>query len=121
MNGFHSIPEGMHVILELLNVSRGFSGAAVAKNLPANPGDTRYVGLIPGSGRSSGGRNDNSLQYSCLENSMDSGACGLQSMGSQRVRHLAERLNIHTHVREAPKYWVSTYKFLLNCKGRWET
>ena len=27
------------------------------------------------------------LQYSCLENSMDRGACGLQSMGSQRVRH----------------------------------
>ena len=27
------------------------------------------------------------LQYSCLENSMDKGACGLQSMGSQRVRH----------------------------------
>ena len=26
-------------------------------------------------------------QYSCLENPMDRGACGLQSMGSQRVRH----------------------------------
>ena len=31
--------------------------------------------------------NGNPLQYSCLENSMDRGACGLQSMGSQRVRH----------------------------------
>ena len=74
---FHSIPEGMNVILELLHVSRGFSGGAVAKNLPANAGDTRDVGLIPGSGRSSGGRKDNPLQYSCLENSMDRGACGL--------------------------------------------
>ena len=46
---FNSIPEGMHVILELLHVSRGFSGGAVAKNLPANAGDTRDVGLIPGS------------------------------------------------------------------------
>ena len=46
---FHSIPEGMNVILELLHVSRGFSGGAVAKNLPANAGDTRDVGLIPGS------------------------------------------------------------------------
>ena len=27
------------------------------------------------------------LQYSCLENSMDRGACGLQSMGSHRVGH----------------------------------
>ena len=32
------------------------------------------VGSIPGSGRSSGGGNDNPLQYSCLENSMDRGA-----------------------------------------------
>ena len=87
---FHSIPEGMHVILELLHISKGFLGGAVAKNLPANAGDTRDVGSIPGSARSSGGGNDNPLQYSCLENSMDSGACGLQSIGSQRVRHLAE-------------------------------
>ena len=27
------------------------------------------------------------LQYSCLENPMVRGACGLQSMGSPRVRH----------------------------------
>ena len=33
------------------------------------------VGSIPGSGRSSGGGNGNPLQYSCLENSMDRGAC----------------------------------------------
>ena len=36
-----------------------------------NAGDT---GLIPGSGRSLGEGNDNPLQYSCLENSMDRGA-----------------------------------------------
>ena len=33
------------------------------------------AGLIPGSGRSPGGRNGNPLQYSCLGNLMDSGAC----------------------------------------------
>ena len=38
--------------------------------------------LIPGSGRSPGEGNGNLLQYSCLENSMDRGAMGLQ-----RVRH----------------------------------
>ena len=43
----------------------------MVKNLPANAGDVRDVGLIPGSGRSSGGRYDNPLQYSCLENPMD--------------------------------------------------
>ena len=40
------------------------------KNLPANTGDARDVGLIPGSGRSLGVGNGNSLQYSCLENFM---------------------------------------------------
>ena len=41
------------------------------KNLPTNAGDIRNAGLIPGWGRSSGGRHGNPLQYSCLENSMD--------------------------------------------------
>ena len=40
---------------------------------PANGGDTRDVGSIPGSGRSPGGGNGNPLQYSCLENSKDRG------------------------------------------------
>jgi len=36
---------------------------------------TGDAGLIPGSGRSPGGRHGNPLQYSCLENPMDRGAC----------------------------------------------
>ena len=44
-------------------------------------------GSIPGSGRSPGEGNGNPLQYSGLENPMDRGPAGLQSMGSQRVRH----------------------------------
>ena len=46
----------------------------MVKNLPTNAGDTEEVGLIPGLERSPGGENDNPLQYSCLENSMDRGA-----------------------------------------------
>ena len=46
----------------------------MVKNLPANAGDAGDMGLIPGSGRSPGGRNGNPLQYSCLENPMDRGA-----------------------------------------------
>ena len=42
--------------------------ALVVKNLPANAGDIRDSGLIPGGG------NSNPLQYSCLENPMDRGA-----------------------------------------------
>ena len=51
-----------------------FPGGAVVNNLPANAGDTREAGLIPGLGRSPGLGNGNSLQYSCLENYVDRGA-----------------------------------------------
>ena len=46
----------------------------MVKNPQVNAGDTRYTGLVPESGRSSGGRNGNPLQYPCLENPMDRGA-----------------------------------------------
>ena len=52
----------------------GFPGSAVGKNPPANAGDARDAGLIPGLGSSSGEGNSNPLQYSCLENPMDRGA-----------------------------------------------
>ena len=45
----------------------------VVNNLSANARDVRDVGLIPGSGRSPGGGHGNPVQYSCLENPMDSG------------------------------------------------
>ena len=48
--------------------------ALVVKNSPANAGDTRGVGSIPGSGRSLGVGNGSLVQYSCLENSMGIGA-----------------------------------------------
>ena len=57
----------------LLNFSGAFPGGAVVKNLPANAGDTRDTGSIPGSGRSPGGRHGNQFQYSCLENPIDRG------------------------------------------------
>ena len=43
----------------------------VVKNLPANAGDIRDMGLIPVSGRSPGGGHGNPLQYSHLENTMN--------------------------------------------------
>ena len=43
----------------------------VVKDLPANAGDIKDMGLIPGSGRSPGGGHGNVFQYSCLENPMD--------------------------------------------------
>ena len=57
-------------------------GGAVEKKLPASAGD---VGSIPGSERSTGVGNSNSLQYSCLENSMAEEPGKPQAMGSQSV------------------------------------
>ena len=51
-------------------IPRASQVVLVVKNLPANSGDTRGVGLIPELGRSSGVGNGTPLQYSCLENSM---------------------------------------------------
>ena len=51
------------------NARGNFSGGSVVKNLPGNAEDTGDSGSIPGSGRSPGGGNGNSLQYSCLEKS----------------------------------------------------
>ena len=45
----------------------------MVKNPPANAGDTRDMGLIPGSERSPGEGNGNLLQYSCLGNPVDRG------------------------------------------------
>ena len=53
---------------------RASQGVLVVKNLPANAGDIREVGLIPGLGRSPGGGHGYPLQYSYLENPMDRGA-----------------------------------------------
>ena len=48
--------------------------ALVVENPPANTGDIRDTGSVPGSGRSPGGEHGNPLQHSCLENPMDRGA-----------------------------------------------
>ena len=48
--------------------------ALVVKNPPANAGDARDTSSTLKWGRSPGVGNGTSLQYSCLENSMDRGA-----------------------------------------------
>ena len=51
-----------------------FPGGSVVKNPPANAGDARNAGLIPGLGKAPGGGHGNPLQFSCLGNPMDRGA-----------------------------------------------
>ena len=64
-----------------IDIYQGFPGGSDGQESACNAGDP---GLIPGLGRSPGERNGNSLQYSCLENSMNRGAWHLQFMGSQK-------------------------------------
>ena len=53
--------------------SWSFHSGSVVKNPSANAGDKGDTGSIPGWGRSPGGEHGNPLQYSCLENPMDTG------------------------------------------------
>ena len=68
----------------------------MAKNPPANAGDAGDKGSISGSGRSSEGGNGNPLQYSCLENSTDRGACRGYSPRGDKELAINERLNMST-------------------------
>ena len=68
--------------------------------------DTRDVSSVPGSGRSPGVGNGNPLQYSCLENSMDSGASWAIVQGiaeSDMAEHAHMPLQCILHTRQAEK------------------
>ena len=67
----------------------GFPGGSDGKASAYNVGD---LGLISGLGRSLGEGNGNPLQYLCLENPMDQGACGLQPTGCKES-DMTERLH----------------------------
>ena len=59
----------------------------MVKNPSNNAGDTGDVGSIPGPGGSPGGGNGNPLQYLAWNIPWTEEPGGLQSIGSQRVRH----------------------------------
>ena len=60
-----------------------FPVALVVKNLPANAGGVRDVGLIAGLGRSPGGGHGYPLQCFCLENPMDRSLVGYSPWGHE--------------------------------------
>ena len=68
----------------------------VVKNLPANVGDIRDVGWIPGLGISPGGGHGNPLQYYCLENPMDRGAWRAIVHGVAESQTRLKRLSTHS-------------------------
>ena len=64
--------------------------ALVVKYLPANAGDLRDLGSIPGLGRSAGEGHGNPLQCSCLENAMDRGAWHATCPQGHKELHMNE-------------------------------
>ena len=88
--------------------SPGFPGGTTGKEPAARAGGARDTGLIPGPGRSPGGGHGNLLQYSCLENPMNSGAWLLQSTGSQRDGHdLACKHRRESTLNHRGYYWAT--------------
>ena len=68
----------------------------MVKNRPANAGDIRDMGSIPGLGRSPGGGHGNPFQYSCLEEShgqIDKEAIWLRLNKALRIDKKKTRLN----------------------------
>ena len=89
-------PEGGVCVIDLRNSKepRRHNGKEF---LPANAGDTRDTGSIPGLGRSPEEGNGNPLQYSCLGTSMDRGAWWATIHGVTRVGHDLVTKHTHTH------------------------
>ena len=86
-------------------------GGSRVKNLPASPGD---VGLIPGLGRFPGEGNDNLLQYSCLENSMD------RQAWQAIVHRVAKMSNTGAWDKHKIKLFCSAPIFTLSLRKVWE-
>ena len=63
------------------------------KNPPANAGDVREVGSIPGSGRFPGGGHGNPLQYSCLENLLEQRSLAGYNPWGHKELETTKRLN----------------------------
>ena len=86
----------------------------VVKNLPANEGDIRDSGSIPGSGRSPGGGHGNSFQYSCLDYPMDRGAWRVTVHRVAKSQTQLKQLSIK-HQSSPSACSKLLCKFLVNC------
>ena len=84
-----------------LHFIQGFPGGSVGKESAFSAGDPSS---IPGLRRSLGEGNGNPLQYSCLENFMDRGACRATVHGITRVRH-------HLVTKPPPSHYILVEKW----------
>ena len=91
---------------KLMNTFQAFGTflvAQMAKNPPANAGDTGDVGSIPELGQSPGEGNVSPLQYSCLENPMDRGAWRATVHGVAKKSVTSELLTVQAFIC---LYWL---------------
>ena len=86
------------------------------KNLPASTGDTRDGGSFPGSGRFPGEGNGNPLQYSCLGNLMDRGACWATVHGIEKSQM---QLSTHTGGQNPSPIETKWMRCFLSRQKRW--
>ena len=97
--------------------------AWVVKKPPANAGDVRDMGSIPGLGRSPGGGHGNPFQYSCLENAMGSRAWQAMvhriTQSQTWLKWLSTHTHTHTHTHWTMKVlprWCSDKESACQCK-----
>ena len=79
-----------------------FPSGTVVKNLPAKAGEARDLGSTPVSGRSPGRGNGNSLQHSCLGNSMS----GSYSPWGPKEFDTTEQLTLFLGAKKKKKFVV---------------
>ena len=79
------------------------------KQSTCDAGGTGNLGSIPGSRRSPGGGQGNSLQYSCRENPVDTGAWPATVQGglkeSDTTEHTHTHIHTHTHTQQQQHLW----------------
>ena len=85
----------IHSALFLLICIFFFLIKVVGKESACNAGDARDTGLIPGSGSSPEGGNNNPLQYSCLKSSMERGAWQATVLGVKKSQTWLKGLSRH--------------------------
>ena len=79
--------------------------ALVVKNLPANSGDIRDRGSVPGFGRSPGGGHGSTLQDSCLETPMDKGAWWAKAQRVAKSQTRLKRQSMHARTKDKTGVW----------------